>query len=469
MRTSLVSTLITLLFMGLTLASSAQQPTIQDGEWQGAIDLNGQRLEITVTITIEEGKRSATIDIPQQGARDLPLKEVALSNPNNIHFELDAAIGRAYFDGVLKADGKRIEGTFMQNGMQFPFYLAHQAKEETTASPDYKAEELIISSNSISLAGTLTYPKKLFQRSYPTVILLTGSGAQTRDEQVGRFKVFKAIAALLADHGFAVFRYDDRGTGSSTGSLSQTTLDDHVADVKAIMERLKRHKRVDGEQIGLLGHSQGGLIAGRAVSKYPGVRFVVLMASPAYSLGELIVEQIQQFTPRAADGSDQSAPAVALQERLFEAVRNDTLPPSLLKALAAQQEEQMAQLPDSVRATLPDPEALAHQSFAMLSSPSFRSLVDYDPKSDLRTADAPLLVLLGEKDRQVYAENSAAQFRELLDTRDHPKDRLVVLDHANHLFQRAETGHPNEYTKLEPAFMKPFEEKLVNWLEMVAE
>ncbi|MDZ7771404.1 MAG: alpha/beta fold hydrolase [Balneolaceae bacterium] len=474
--------LLTLLLSSLTPVSASAQQTDHRlaGDWEGHIDVQGTRLTIqTHFAEVGDTARTGTIDIPQQGARGLQLVDIAVAG-DSVSFRFNAGAGMVMFDGEFSGD-TLISGTFHQAGMAFPFELKRVLEDDGEGGepgmqdrapepPPYRIEELSVKNGEVTLAGTLTLPQD--GKPAPLLVLLTGSGPQNRDEEIFGFEIFGTLADHLTRNGFAVYRFDDRGVGGSTGDFAQSSMEDHLADTRAILTRLQEHPGVDGERMGLLGHSQGGIIAGSiAAEPQPPVDFVVLMASPARPLADVVVAQVrtlleQQNTPEALIKEQ-----VAMQEAVFDTLRGSRDLSELKKWMKEQILEQIAALPESSRSAIPDPEQHADNQVRIqmetLVSPAFSSFVDYDPASDLSALRVPALALFGAKDMQVKEDPNAELIRSALD-RSGVDYRIEIFPQANHLFQEAESGAPSEYASLEKSFTEGFLSTLTEWLRAQA-
>ncbi|HSQ76715.1 MAG TPA: alpha/beta hydrolase, partial [Bacteroidota bacterium] len=207
------------------------------GDWEGAIVLPQMDLGMIVHFTGPDDSLRATIDIPVQRAMGLPLKNVRAMLPS-LHFELPAGPGLAVFEGTLTGDS--ITGDFRQAGITAKFRLHRTSgpkPAEVVVPPPYREEEVRITNQDVTLAGTLSMPPA--GGPFPAVILITGSGAQNRDEEIFGFSPFKILADHLTRHRYAVLRCDDRGIGGSTGSMSTSTTADFATDVRAMLRYLK--------------------------------------------------------------------------------------------------------------------------------------------------------------------------------------------------------------------------------------
>jgi len=313
----------------------------------------------------------------------------------------------------------------------------------------YRVEEVTFdAAEGVHLAGTLTLPEG--QGPVPAVLLITGSGAQDRDETVFGHKPFLVLADALSRRGVAVLRVDDRGVGGSTGPMENVTTADFAEDAAGALTWLAARPDIDPARIGLIGHSEGGtiapLVAGDEAAADPA--FVVLIAGPAVSGGEVLTEQSRRFqTARGIDPAVVEANA-ALQTRLMQTVA----------ANAADGEATAA----AVRALLIGadvPAAAVEQGVQQTSAAWTRWFVAHDPRPSLAALDVPLLAIYGGKDVQVPADQNATALREAL-----PAAEIVVLPDLNHLMQTAGTGLPDEYAQIEETIDPEALRIIVDWV-----
>ncbi|MDX1578159.1 MAG: alpha/beta hydrolase, partial [Gemmatimonadota bacterium] len=280
-------------FAPVPLFPQDPRPEIE-GRWAGAVSVMGSELPFSVTFTTEDGELGARIDIPSQGVKDLELSRVSWEAPT-VHFELDAPIGVAVWEGDRA--GEVVEGTFEQGGVRGSFTMTRAIASEGDAAegapggepPPYREEDIVFDSGEVSLEGTLTLPPT--PGPHPAAVLITGSGPQNRDEELLGFPIFRVIADHLTREGIAVLRYDDRGVGGSTGSVSASTTADFADDALAAVARLAEHPAIASDRIGLLGHSEGGVVAPLAASRSDAVAFAVLLAGTSVPGAEIVIEQ----------------------------------------------------------------------------------------------------------------------------------------------------------------------------------
>ncbi len=444
------------LCFGLLMVSSAgrAQPGVA-GHWEGDIQILGQSLTIRVDLSAAGDSLRGTIDIPQQGAAGLPLRSVRRAG-SALSFELPAGPGLATFDGTVLGDSAW--GVFRQAGMTGSFHLRRGVTPlppAPVAPPPYLVEEVRFSHDGISLAGTLTVPPS--PGLHPAVILLTGSGAQTRDEDVFGFKVFATLADTLTRAGMAVLRFDDRGMGGSSGSLRDATTLDYADDALSAFEFLSNRPGLDRSRIGILGHSEGGVAGGLAAAKQPGIAFLVLMAGPAVRGDTLILGQVEILARAAGLSPAEIQGQISLQRRVFDAVRSDSGWDSL-RALIVREATRRPSRNDSLVAAQVDMQLRA------VRTPWFRHFIDLDPAEALRTLSIPLLAVFGEKDVQVPPATNRPALEALKREHGHGNLTIAVIPGANHLFQDAESGLPGEYGRLRKEFSRGFLGTLIPWL-----
>ena len=297
--------------------------------WEGKLSIGaGLSLRIVVHVgKTAEGKLTAKMDSPDQGAKGLKVDTITLDK-TTLSFEMKALMGR--YEGKLNADGTEAAGTWTQAGNSLPLTLKKTDKATELRRPQtpkapfpYKAVEVSYPNKTggVTLAGTLTEPEG--PGPFPALILISGSGAQDRDETLFEHKPFLVLADALTRRGVAVLRVDDRGVGGSTGSLSASTSDDFAGDVLAGIAFLKTRSEINPKRVGLMGHSEGGIIAPMVAARSPDVAFIVLLAGTGLPGEEIIYLQGQAILK--AMGADEKALKLQLdlQKRLFEVVKTE--------------------------------------------------------------------------------------------------------------------------------------------------
>jgi pimeloyl-ACP methyl ester carboxylesterase len=329
--------------------------------------------------------------------------------------------------------------------------------------------------NSFKLAGTITYPKAFDPKlQYPAVVLVTGSGPQDRDESIGRHKPFKEIANYLATQGMIVLRYDDRGVGQSTGDFVNATSLDFADDAMAVWQFAREIDGVDRSRVGLLGHSEGGIIGPMVAAWQREVGFLILVAPPVLPGTEILSSQIDRIAELQGVGEEDRAAAKALQIELQQiALRypsDDESALSEVRKAIVQRWESLNQLSQSVKGAEEEArkkvviEAITAQ-FRGLQSPWMRNFLAYDPSSNWVLFDCPVLAVWAEKDTQVLYEANLKKLESIVTHNMNLKTDMVVLEGLNHLMQRANTGLPEEYQQIDQPIDPIALETFGNWLK----
>jgi hypothetical protein len=381
-----------------------------------------------------------------------------------VGFSLFRIPGNPTFRGKL-ADG-RITGTFWQSGGQFPFSLGREqipqpARPQEPEPPfPYRSEELTFRSGEVTLAGTLTLPPG--EGPFPAALLVTGSGPQNRDEEVFGHRPFLVLADHLTRAGIAVLRVDDRGVGGSTGSLATVTTADLVGDARAGVDYLRGRGEIDAERVGLIGHSEGGIIAPMVAVRGEDAAFVVMLAGPAVPGDELITLQLERIFRAAGVDDDKVQQIRAAQGELLAAIRAE----SGEEPVRAKLRELIRLQLEATSGTAPDEETLAAtlEQNADIASPWFRFFLGHDPRPTLRKVDVPVLALFGELDLQVPADQNLPEARKALAESGSGDVTVESLPGLNHLFQPAQTGSPDEYYGIEETFSPIALRKITEWI-----
>ena len=466
-RSYVALTLGSLLILCSPLKANAQMDTLT-GRWAGAIDIAGTNLDMVVEFAASGGELEASIDI--QGATGVPLTNVTLDG-NAVHFELQAGPGLAIFQGTI--DGETITGSFTQAGIKGTFDLSREEADNSGASADpdteqlpYAVEEVEFSNDTTKLAGTLTIPKG--DGPHPAVVLVTGSGPQNRDEDIFGFKLFRVMADHLTRHGIAVLRYDDRGVGGSSGSVVTSTSEDFAHDVLAGIHFLQERPDIRGDRIGILGHSEGGIVAPIAATKSDDVAYIVLVAGPSVPGDEILLAQAEMALEVAGATPERLRKKRELQTAIFHAVRTDDGWDIAREHVEAELREALEDAPEESVAALGDVEtyirATTDATLAGIQNEWFRFFIDYDPADALREVRIPVLALFGEKDLQVPANLNVPVMERALREGGNRDFFVEVIPDANHLFQQAVSGSVTEYPTLPKEFAPGFLERITSWI-----
>ncbi len=462
--------------------------------WKGDIALPGMKLEFSLTVARPApgdtaGIASATLSIPAQGLNDGALRDVVISD-ERMNFTLGLPgmpkASWAYFELTRKAGEATGKGIMKQSGMELPVTISRLAEGEqvgpkrpqTPKSPFPYGTREVSYENTIDgakFSGTLTIPEKATFGGgpFPAVLLITGSGSQDRDETLFGHKPFAVIADTLTRAGIVVLRADDRGVGGSTSpKLGQETTEDFVGDALAGLAELRRHQEVDPARLGLIGHSEGGVIAPMAAARTPKeVAFMVLLAGTGVDGREILRTQLRAMAKAMGASEDALAAQEAAQLKAIDAITSDAPPEAVNRAVEALARVQLGlpaegDVPPESRNQL---DAAIANGVKQLTSPWMRAFIKLDPRVALRQVKVPVLALFGDKDTQVLADLNAQPMREAFKQAGNTRATIDTLPNLNHLFQTCQTGGFAEYNQIEETIAPVALERLKAWvLEVTA-
>ncbi|MEO6902375.1 MAG: alpha/beta fold hydrolase [Bacteroidia bacterium] len=455
----LILTVFTVFFF---LTSVAQNIT---GQWNGVLKIQAIQLRVVFNINKTETGYSATMDSPDQAAKGIPVTTVSFQDSILKLSIVNAAID---YEGKLK-DELTIVGDFKQAGKSFPLNLFKGEIEEKklvrpqepTKPYPYYSEDVTFENKSanVSLAGTLTLPKK--EGVFPVVVLISGSGPQNRDEELLGHKPFLVLSDYLTRNGIAVLRYDDRGTAASTGDFKAATTADFSTDVEAAVAYLETRKEINKKKIGLIGHSEGGIIAPIVAAQSKDVAFIVLLAGLGISGDELLLLQ-QQLIGKVSGQSDEDLKETeAINKGAFDIVKKSTNSEQLRIDLTTylMQDSSLLKLELATR------EELLKAQLDRLTSPWMQYFLKYNPTSTLEKVKCPVLAINGSKDLQVPAKINLDAIKSALIKGGNKNVTVKELPNLNHLFQECKTGLPSEYSTIEQTFSPIALTEIVNWIK----
>jgi len=440
------------------------------GTWYGPLKMGAIELRLGLVITAKpDGTYGGILDSLDQGAKDIPMDEVTLKD-KAVSFTIKPLT--ITYEGTLSEDGRSIKGDFKQLGSVLPLTFQRTEKRVENSRPQhprkpypYVEEDVSYQSGKgdIRLAGTLTKPNG--DGPFPAVLLITGSGAQDRDETLLGHKPFLVLADHLTRRGVAVLRLDDRGVGGSTGVLTDATTDDLAGDVLAGVEYLKRRKDVLAERIGLIGHSEGGMVAPLVASRSTDVAFIVLLAAPGVGGEEVLLQQLGLVLKAEGQVSDEDlAKARERQRRIFAIVKEETDGEAIQTKLLQLEREEVAKLSEAERREYANLEAQAAAQLKMLAMPWFRSFLRYDPRPTLAKVTCPVLALNGQNDVQVAPKENLSAIEAALKSGSNKDVTVKELPGLNHLFQHSRTGAVSEYGRIEETFAVQALEEISDWV-----
>ncbi len=452
--------LLTLLF---SLGVAAQDIS---GQWNGVLEVQGTKLRLVFNVTKTDNGYSSTMDSPDQGAKGIPVTKTTFEN-QKVTFE----VASAKIEYVGELTDSEIKGTFKQRGQEFPMNLSKNAFGESAKRPQepilplpYYSEEVTFKNATagITLSGTLTLPKK--EGTFPVVVLISGSGPQNRDEELLGHKPFLVLSDYLTRNGIAVLRYDDRGVGESTGDFQSATSGDFATDVESALAYLKTRKEINKKKMGLMGHSEGGLIAPLVASRSKEVSFIVLLAGPGISGDQILLLQ-QELIARASGTSEEDIKETKeISTQIFSMVvkSGDT------KQLKTELTNYLNELLEKDGST-EIPEGMTKDQFVamqvnQITSPWMQYFIKYDPQPALEKVKCPVLAVNGEKDLQVPPKEDLAAIKNALEKGKNKKVTTIEFPNLNHLFQECTTGSPSEYAGIEQTFSPAALEQITKWV-----
>ena len=436
--------------IALLLATLA---TAQDiaGKWHGSLSIGGTDLPLVFNISKAATGYTATMDSPSQNATGIPVQTVTFEGTS---LTLAIPAGGIEYKGTL-TDGI-VKGSFTQNGNTFPLHLTRDAakkikatRQQEPAKPyPYHTEDVTIPGVSgVTLAGTLTLPKK--DGSFPAVILVNGSGPQNRDSEILGHKPFLVLADYLTKSGIAVLRYDDRGIAGSTGDFGTATTNDFATDAEAAFNYLKSRKEINKNKIGIIGHSEGGAIAPIVAARNKDVAFIVMMAGPGIAGDEQML--LQNYLLGKANGmpEEELSKLGAINRKIYNVIKEESTTDAMKPRLSEIFNKDMRPL--FISNGLPAAEVDQYISAQVneLASPWYSNFIKYDPAPALEAVKCPILALNGDKDLQVAPMANLEGIKRAAEKSGNKKVTIKHYPGLNHLLQESATGSPAEYGSIE--------------------
>lgn len=468
----LVSVLLCLLPMTSLAASPGDTKAGSlAGPWLGTLKVPpSTELRIVFNLTANaDGSLSGTLDSPDQGATGIPASQVTFES-GRLHIEVNAVGG--HYDGTLNADGSEFGGQWTQAGipMDLPIKRVKEApkvqRPQEPKKPYSYADEEVTYQNardSVTLAGTLTMPRTA--GPFPAVILITGSGPQDRDESLFGHRPFLILADSLTRRGIAVLRVDDRGVGGSKGGVSDATSEDFARDVLAGVAYLKTRKEIDPKRIGLIGHSEGAIIAPIVATQSKDVAFIVLMAGTGVT-GDVIIEG-QVVNELKAQGADQALIDTTIQgqRQVVEVFKTEADPNVAKEKIRKIITDSVSKLDEKQKKIIEYHEGYVDAHVQAAMSKWLRYFMTHDPKETLRKVKCPVLAINGSLDTQVPAKQNLPAIEQALREGKNPDVTVKELPGLNHLFQTAKTGGGDEYARIEETMSPVALETMAKWIE----
>jgi len=439
------------------------------GSWLGRLSVQTFSLRLVFNCSIRNDSLIVLMDSPDQGAKGIPMEKAYIIGDSLI---IEAPKMNAKYQGKLQEGDSVILGIWRQNGKQYPLDIhktltAFEIKRPQEPKPpfNYLTKEVIFlnKKDNVMLSGTLTIPKG--KGSFPAIILISGSGPQNRNEEILGHKPFLVLADHLTNNSFAVLRYDDRGVEKSTGDFSTANSFDFASDAEAALNFLKMQDNINIRQIGIAGHSEGGLIAPIIASKRNDVAFIIMLAGPGCTGEEILLAQSRLISKVQGVTDEEIEKNSALSKLIYEAIKTEKDSIQLAIKIKAIMESALEK-----ETSLSEQQKIAAQNqitntLKSVTTNWFRTFIIFNPRSYLMRVQCPVLALNGEKDLQVPAKENLQSIEKCLKTYNNKKNKIVELKNLNHLFQNCTTGSPAEYNTIEETFSIDALNMITEWLQ----
>jgi uncharacterized protein len=451
---------------------TAQQKDIT-GIWSGKLELpNSMKLTVVFNISKDDsGNYKSTLDSPDQSAMGIPTESTTISN-DSILIKIPAVQG--FYTGKIFYEELKITGKWSQGGMSLDFTVNKVDKVELPKRPQepkepfpYNAEEVLFENeqDNVVLAGTLTYPKD--GNNFPAVVMITGSGGQNRNEELLGHKPFLVIADYLTLNGIAVLRFDDRGIAQSTGDQATATSEDFARDVLAAVNFLKTRNEIDKTKIGLIGHSEGGMIAPLVAVQSNDVAFIVMMAGLGIPGDSILYLQGELIQRAEGTSEEEIQKSVKLQREVFSLVKSSTDDEKLKTNLKEKFYAAYSTMTDEEKSKLGDPEVYLNMQIKTIASPWFKYFLRFNPIPVLEKVKCPVLAINGEKDLQVPPKEDLSAIETALKNGGNKNFEVIMLPGLNHLFQTSTTGKISEYSQIEETISPVALQTMLDWIKKI--
>lgn len=438
------------------------------GQWNGLLEIPGNPLRLVFNISESDSGYTSTLDSPDQGALGIPVNSTVFK-ASKLNITV-TALGLTYAADF--ADGK-FEGTFTQGGFSLPLVLSQETIEKPVLNRPqepkepypYYSEEVSFSNDeaNITLAGTLTLPKET--GIFPVVVMITGSGPQDRNEELAGHKPFLVISDYLTRNGIGVLRFDDRGAGKSTGDFTTATSADFASDVQSAISYLKTRKEIDKSNIGLIGHSEGGVIAPMVASRSKDVKFIVLMAGTGIPGSALLSLQGRLITRAMGKSKVEIEKSAEIRNKMIDITVTSKDLQTLRNDLNAYLKDESGK--EESRALVPEGtsiEQFIKVQVDFMATPWMVYFLRHDPAKVLEKVSCSVLAINGDRDLQVPAKENLTAIANALKMAGNKKVTIKEMSGLNHLFQESETGSPAEYAAIEQTFSPRALKEISDWI-----
>lgn len=459
-----------ILFAIMLAGGFAKAQTGFTGIWEGKINA-GAEVRIIFQISYDAANKPvATMGVPGQGLRDV--STTVDIDGDSIHIGI--AQFHSKYSGLLRGDS--ITGTFHQ-GIPLPLNLnkvtsvAEKVRPQTPVPPfPYKTEDLVYtnSDKSITYGATITIPPG--KGPFPAAILLTGSGQQNRDEEILGHKPFAVIADHLTRKGIIVLRVDDRGMGQTTGDIFSATTRDFADDALVSLNYLLNRKEVDKSKVGLVGHSEGGMIAQLIAAERKDLSFIIMLAAPGEKTLKLMNDQNEAILTKAGLPVSYISAYLSLYNDILTTVLETDNTQAFEKVKTVVDNWTAKTAANIVVATTGIKDDRSKTEFinrfvSQLGNPWFRYFLSYDPAPTVKNISAKVLAVNGSSDIQVLSKQNLAGIEGALKKSSSKSYEIKEFPGLNHLFQECKACTVAEYSELDQTISPALLEYISSWLK----
>ena len=439
------------------------------GIWEGVLPVGSIQLRIILKIeATDDNTLSGVMVSPDPSPAEIAITRIDRLDDRQVRVCLGEVFVR--MELALSGAGDQLDGTFHQGRGKFDITFSKQDQVTEVLRPQepqppfpYRSEEVSYPNEvaGIKFAGTLTIPEG--EGPFPSVLLITGSGGQDRDESIFQHRPFFVIADHLTRRGVAVLRVDDRGVGETTRGPGtepeKETTADYVGDALCGIKFLKSRPEVDNKRIGLIGHSEGGVIAPLAAVESDDVAFIIMMAGTGIRGDQLLLKQNELISLASGIDKDEIARGLDLSRQLFGLLLEDDLDADTTRSRMEAIVRASPDLPEGEEG-----DAEVARVIGELEIPWIHWFVRYDPAPTIEKVTCPVLAVNGSLDLQVPCKENLKSIGAALERGKNPDFELVEFAGLNHLFQHCTTGSPSEYGKIEETFSIEVMEKMTKWI-----
>lgn len=464
-----LSGLLTLLIIFSVSIFGQNAPASIEGNWLGTLEFNGIKLRLALKVAkTADGKFTAKLDSIDQGANDLEIDTISQED-KAVHFE--AKKYAMSYEGTLDDKGDAIAGTFKQGTVAQSLTFTRSAAAAKASRPQdpqkpypYAEEEVVYENkkDAIKLAGTLTLPRT--EGQHPAVILITGSGSQDRNETVAGHRPFLVLADYLTRKGIAVLRVDDRGIGGSDLGTLTATSENYAGDVLAGIEYLKSRREINPKQIGLIGHSEGGMIAPMVAVRSKDVAFIISMAGLGQTGEDVIYTQTELLQKAGGASPEITVQTIAALKNIYAILKTEPDNKRAAQLIRETLSKQSDAMSEQERKNFSPVKDVLESQIPMDLSAWFRFFIAYDPRPTLEKIKIPVLAINGEKDLQVAPKENLGLIAAALEKAGNKNYAIKSFPNLNHLFQNAGTGSVAEYDKIEETIAPQVLETIADWI-----